>query len=59
MEEITLGLSKEFNNIIDVKLQDQEQKIRQQIKAENQKLMVYIEQKRQEKKGFWSKLFKK
>ncbi len=55
MQEREGSLKIEFERM----LQDQEQKIREQIKAENQKLMDYIEQKRQEKKNFWSKLFKK
>lgn len=51
MQEREENLKREFERM----LQDQEQKIREQIKAENQRLMDYIEEKRQEKKGFWSK----
>ncbi len=54
MQEREENLKREFERM----LLDQEQKIREQIKAENQKLMNYIEEKRQENKGFWSKLFR-
>lgn len=53
MQEREENLKREFERM----LQDQEQKIREQIKAENQRLMDYIEEKRQENKGFWSRLF--
>lgn len=55
MKEREEDLKKEFEQM----LQHQEQKIREQIKAENQRLIDYIEEKRQEKKGFWNRILKK
>lgn len=52
-------LEARFEEKLEEKLRDQEQKIREQIKVENQRLMDYIEEKRQEKKGFWNRIFKK
>lgn len=59
MAEEQRKLKEEFEQVMEEKLRDQEQKIREQIKAENRKLLSYIEEQREEeKKGFWSKLFK-
>ena len=55
MQEREENLKREFEQM----LKDQEQKIREQIKSENQRLIDYIEEKRQEKKGFWSRMLKK
>jgi len=52
-------LKEEFDIVLDKKLEEQEQRIREQIKAENQKLIDYIDDVRSEKKPIWSKLFKK
>jgi len=46
----------EFGKILDEKLEQQENKIRQQIQAENQKLIDYIDIKRSEKKSIWSRI---
>lgn len=59
VEQITKNVSKEFEKILDEKLHEQENKIREQIRTENQKLMNYIEEKREEKSSFWRKLFRK
>lgn len=59
VEQITKNVNKEFEKILDEKLHEQENKIREQIRAENQKLMNYIEEKREEKSSFWRKLFRK
>lgn len=57
--ERTNLIKKEFEVLLDRKLEDQEQRIRDQIKAENQKLISYIENTRQQKKSIWANLFKK
>ncbi|MBU5678243.1 MerR family transcriptional regulator [Alkaliphilus sp. MSJ-5] len=53
------SLKEEFDIILDKKLEEQGQRIREQIKAENQELIHYIENYRKEKKSIWTKLFKK
>lgn len=56
-------LKKEFEKKLDEKLAEgfekQEIKIREQIAAENQRLIDYIESKREEKKSVWSRIFGK
>lgn len=52
-------LIKEFEGVLDKKLEEQEKRIREQIKAENQRLIDYIDSARSEKKSIWSKLFRK
>jgi len=46
----------EFEKILDEKLDQQEKKIRGQSQAENQKLIDYIDLKRNEKKSIWSRI---
>lgn len=53
------SIKEEFNIVLDKKLEEQEQRVREQIKAENQKLIDYIDNVRSERKSFWNKLFKK
>ncbi len=53
------SLKEEFDIALDKKLEEQEQRIREQIKAENQNLIDYIDNMRSEKTSIWSKLFKK
>ncbi|HEY4544625.1 MAG TPA: MerR family transcriptional regulator [Tissierellaceae bacterium] len=53
------SLKEEFDITLDKKLEEHEQRIREQIKAENQKLINYIKNTREEKKSIWTKLFKK
>lgn len=57
--ERTNTIKKEFEITLDKKLEEQEQRIRNQIKAENQKLISYIENSRQPKKSIWTNLFRK
>lgn len=49
-----------FEQVLDKRLQDQEQRIREQIQSENKKLMDYVaasrEEEKKESKGFVSKL---
>ncbi|WP_053954665.1 MerR family transcriptional regulator [Inediibacterium massiliense] len=54
-------LKEEFEKQLDEKLQHQEQRIREQIQAENKKLMEYIAatKENEKKKGFWSRIFGK
>ncbi|MCT4619502.1 MAG: MerR family transcriptional regulator [Marinisporobacter sp.] len=52
-------LKEEFQKELDEKLQEQERKIKEQVKTENQKLMAYMQESRDDKKGFWRKLFGK
>lgn len=50
----------ELKNELIIKQQEQEQKIRGQIKIENAKLQAYIEKQREEeKKGFWNRFFRR
>lgn len=51
-------LKQEFEETLEKKLELHEQKIREQIRSENQKLMDYIEKQR-EKKSLWDRIFKK
>lgn len=53
------SLKEEFDIALDKKLEEQEQRIRDQIKTENQKLITYIENTRQQKKSIWPNLFRK
>ncbi|WP_129600921.1 MerR family transcriptional regulator [Anaerophilus nitritogenes] len=54
-------LKEEFEKQLDEKLQHQEQRIREQIQAENKKLMDYIAttKENEKNKGFWSRIFGK
>lgn len=52
-------LKEEFQKELDEKLQMQEERIKEQVKAENQKLMAYMQESRENKKGFWSRLLGK
>lgn len=54
-------VKEEFEQVLDEKLKDQEQRIREQMKSENKKLIDYLATSREEqsKKSFWEKLFKK
>lgn len=50
-------MKQEFEILLDEKLQQQEQRIREQLQAENQKLIGYIESKRDERKTIWNRIF--
>lgn len=69
-EMIALQLKEEFENILETKLREQEEKLTEEItnrvienvKLENQKLLNYMENQRKEqdnKKSLWSRLFGK